>query len=118
MRSIFLLAAVAIHAATLVSTATAGDAPVTVKVRLDRHSYVAGEPILMLLEFLNHSDKTYKREHGDENGQVLDLHEGTEYDLRAVLKGPTGYVQTWRPRFRRRRNALGYGAPTLNFSSP
>ncbi len=115
MRSVFLLAAIAIHLATLASTATAGDVPVTLKVRLDRDSYIPGEPILMLLEFENHSNKTYEREHRDENGQVFDLHEGTEYDLQAVLKGPGGYVQSWRPRFRRRRNALGYGAPTLPF---
>ncbi len=98
------LAAIAIHAVALSVSAAAG-APVTVKVRLDRDSYVAGEPILLLLEFENHSDKRYLGDLQNVPGKgISDLDGGMEYALRAVLKGPDGFVQTWRPRFRRNPN--------------
>ncbi len=109
MCSFYLVAAVAVHAVTLASTATAGDAPVTVKVRLDGDSYMRGEPILLLLDFQNHSDKWFMSDlelmAGNELGGFRaapfdDLDEGMEHALQAVLKGPHGFVQTWRPRSR------------------
>ncbi len=76
-------------------------------MRLDRDSYVPGEPILLLLDFQNHSDKVYIREPGRsvEPKPYDNLDHGTEYNLQAVLKGPHGFVQTWRPRFRKNPNA-------------
>ncbi len=107
------LAAFAIHAAALLSHATAGDAPVTVKVRLDRDSYLPGEPILLLLDFQYHGDKVcYRNPDEAQRQEMANLDGGTEHDLTAVLKGPGGYVRTWRPRYRR-YEPLGWTNPSF-----